>query len=247
MVKNSTRNASRKDASPGSRPVSSYKGSKVEGNSKVIPLTAKTPAQQLYIKALMSSPMVIAFGPSGSGKTYVPTVLAGNLYATRQINKIILTRPVVSVGKSLGALPGELKDKFSPWLAPTLSLLKEQLGSGEVDTAVKNGHIQFCPMETMRGASFNDAMILVDESQNLTVEEFAMIVTRIGENCRVVFSGDIRQTDLKNKQDCGLTKAIHLAKKYHIDCAVVEFGVDDIVRSDLTKQWVVAMYEEGIL
>lgn len=247
MVKNSPRNAPRKTSSQKGRPASTYKGSKAEGESKVIPLTAKTPAQQLYINALLSSPMVIAFGPSGSGKTYVPTVMAGNLYATRQINKIILTRPVVSVGKSLGSLPGELRDKFSPWLAPTLSILKEQLGAGEVDTAVKNGHIQFCPMETMRGSSFNDAMVLIEEAQNLTVEELALIVTRIGENCKVVMSGDIRQTDLKNKADCGLTKAIHLAKKYRIDCAVVEFGIDDIVRSDLTKQWVVAMYEEGIL
>jgi phosphate starvation-inducible PhoH-like protein len=162
----------------------------------------------------------------------------------RKIDKIIITRPAVSVGKSLGALPGDIGEKFGPWLSPVLSVLEEQLGKGVVETGVKNGNIQMAPLEYMRGSSFKDAFVLADECQNLDISQFKMLVTRIGDNCTLVMNGDIRQSDIKEQS--GLSKAIHLAKKYSIEACVVEFGIDDVVRSDLCKQWLEAFYKENL-
>jgi phosphate starvation-inducible PhoH-like protein len=187
---------------------------------------------------------VIVLGPSGTGKTYIAATYAANQYALKRIQKIIITRPAVSVGKSLGALPGNLDEKFGPWLSPVVSVLEEQLGKGVVETGIKNGNIVMAPLEYMRGSSFKDAFVLADECQNLDVAQFKMLVTRIGENCTLVMNGDIRQSDIKEQS--GLSKAIHLAKKYNIDACVVEFGLDDVVRSDMCRQWLEAFYEEGL-
>lgn len=200
--------------------------------------------QKLYIDAFDHYNQIIVLGPSGTGKTFIAATMAANMYATKQINKIIITRPAVSVGKSLGALPGDLQDKFGPWLSPVISVLEEQLGKGVVETGVKNGNIQMAPLEYMRGASYRDAFILADEGQNLDVAQFKMLVTRIGENCKLVLNGDIRQSDIKEQS--GLSKAIHLAKKYNIEAAIIEFGLEDVVRSDICKQWLTAFYEEGL-
>ena len=193
---------------------------------------------------MKTSQQVIVLGPSGTGKTYIAATYAANQYSLRKIDKIIITRPAVSVGKSLGALPGDLGEKFGPWLSPVLSVLEEQLGKGVVETGVKNGNIQMAPLEYMRGSSFKDAFVLADECQNLDIAQFKMLVTRIGNNCKLVMNGDIRQSDIKEQS--GLSKAIHLAKKYSIEASVVEFGIDDVVRSDLCKQWLEAFYEENL-
>jgi len=174
----------------------------------------------------------------------MPVTFACNLYLGRKIDKIILTRPAVSVGKSLGSLPGDMGEKYGPWLSPLLSVMEEQMGKGVVETSVKNGNIRMAPLEYMRGSSFNDAFVICDEAQNLTIEELKMLTTRIGENCTFVLSGDIRQSDIK--QQSGLSKAIHLAKKYQMDIPIIEFTLDDVVRSDICKQWVAAFYEENL-
>jgi len=118
------------------------------------------------------------------------------------------------------------------------------LGTGVVETGIKNGNIQMAPLEYMRGSSFKDAFVLADECQNLDIAQFKMLVTRIGDNCRLVMNGDIRQSDIKEQS--GLSKAIHLAKKYSIDACVVEFGIDDVVRSDICRQWLESFYAEGM-
>jgi phosphate starvation-inducible protein PhoH and related proteins len=229
---------------PKGKRVSRYKKSEEENHGKLVALEPLNKNQGLYLQALKTSNQVIVLGPSGTGKTYMAASYAANQYLMKKINKIIITRPAVSVGKSLGALPGTLDEKFGPWLSPVLSVLEERLGKGVVETGIKNGNIVMSPLEYMRGSSFKDSFVLADEVQNLDVAQFKMLVTRIGENCQIVMNGDIRQSDIKEQS--GLSKAIHLAKKYNIDAAIVEFEIDDIVRSSICKQWVTAFYLENL-
>lgn len=229
---------------PRGKRVTKYKNADAENASKIVNLVPLNDNQKLYIDALRTHQQVIVLGPSGTGKTFVAATYAANLYANRKISKIIITRPAVSVGKSLGALPGTMEEKFGPWLSPVMSVLEEQLGKNKLETDIKNGNIQMAPLEYMRGSSFKDAFVLADECQNLDIAQFKMLVTRIGENCTLVMNGDIRQSDIKEQS--GLSKAIHLAKKFNIDACVVEFGIGDVVRSDICRQWLEAFYEEGM-
>ena len=162
----------------------------------------------------------------------------------KTIDKIIITRPNVAAGKSIGYFPGTLEEKMMPWVMPVLEVLHWNLGKGAVETGIKNGNIEIAPFETMRGRSFQDAFVILDEAQNVTPHEMKMFLTRIGENCKVVLNGDIMQSDLG--ETSGLSKAIHLAKKHMIPVPVVEFTADDIVRSVLCKQWIMAFMKEGL-
>ena len=214
-----------------------------EGAAKVAPLVPKTPRQKEYIDALETHDQIIVSGFSGTGKTYIAATKAANLYALGLIDKIVITRPNVSVGKDFGYLPGLLTEKMEPWAAPVLDVLREHLGKGTVDTGVKSGNIEMAPLATMRGRSFHNAFVILDEGQQTTPAEMMMFLTRIGENCKVVINGDIRQKDIKGGS--GLEKVLTLAKKYDMDVAVVEFQIEDIVRSKQTKDWIVAFTEEG--
>jgi phosphate starvation-inducible PhoH-like protein len=221
-----------------------YKNADTEASGLLSPLTPMSETQGLYIQAINNSQQVIVLGPSGTGKTYIAATAAANEYLMKNIDKIVITRPNVSVGKDLGFLPGSLEEKYAPWVLPVLEILQKQLGKGVVETAVKNGNIEMAPLATMRGRSFKDAFIIVDESQNITIHEIKMLLTRIGENCKIILNGDTRQSDIKEQS--GLSKIIHLAKKYNMNVPVVEFGVEDIVRSDICKQWVIAFMEENL-
>lgn len=229
---------------PRTKRTTRYKNADEEARFKSVPLVAMNNNQKVYIDALKTSQQVIVLGPSGTGKTYIAATHAANLYLNKRIDKIIITRPAVSVGKSLGALPGTMDEKFGPWLSPVLSVLEQHLGKNKLETDTKNGNIQMAPLEYMRGSSFKDAFILADECQNLDVAQFKMLVTRVGDNCQLVMNGDVRQSDIKEQS--GLSKAIHLAKKYQIDASVVEFTLADVVRSDMCKQWLTAFYEENL-
>jgi phosphate starvation-inducible PhoH-like protein len=229
---------------PRGKRATKFKGAEQEGTYRTVELKPLNDNQKLYLKALEAADQMIVCGFSGTGKTYMAATYAANMYANREIEKIILTRPNVSVGKDLGYFPGTLEEKFSPWAAPVLDVLQEQLGRGVVETAVKNGNIQMAPLSTMRGRSFHDAFIILDEGQNTTVAEMKMFLTRIGKGCKVVINGDIRQSDINGQS--GLSKILHLAKKYQLPVPVIEFGVDDIVRSDICKQWILAWESEGL-
>ncbi len=223
---------------------SRYKKADEEAVGRLINLQPLNDNQGLYLKALNGSDQVIVCGYSGTGKTYIAATYAANMYAKREIDKIILTRPNVSVGKDLGYFPGTLEEKFAPWAAPVLDVLNEQLGKGVVETAIKNGNIEMAPLSTMRGRSFKNAFIILDEAQNTTISEIKMFLTRIGKDCTVVINGDIKQSDIGGKS--GLAAIIYLAKKHNLPVPVIEFGVDDIVRSDICKQWIVAFEEESL-
>lgn len=150
----------------------------------------------------------------------------------------------MAVGKDLGFLPGTLEEKTYPWALPVLDVLTKHLGKGSVDTAIKNGNIEMAPLALMRGRSFDDAFIIVDETQNITIHELKMLLTRVGENSKIVLNGDTQQSDLKEGD--GLSKIIHLAKKHMLPVPIIEFGIDDIVRSDICAEWVKVFMKEGL-
>jgi phosphate starvation-inducible PhoH-like protein len=227
-----------------SRRKSKYKNAEAEAAASVVALLPMNDNQKLYIDAINSNQQVIVLGPSGTGKTFIAATAAANAYARREIDRIVVTRPNVSVGKDLGYLPGSLEEKYAPWVLPVFEVLEKQLGKAVVETGVKNGNIEMAPLATMRGRSFRDAFVILDEAQNTTIHEMKMLLTRVGENCKIILNGDIRQSDIKEQS--GLSKIMHLAKKYHMDVPVIEFTVDDIVRSDICKAWVIAFMEEGL-
>jgi len=200
--------------------------------------------QAEYIEALSTSSQIIVFGPSGTGKTYVVSSYAASLYHTKEIDKIVITRPHVSVGKDLGYLKGDLEEKTKPWAMPVIDVLEQQLGKGVVETGIKNGNIEMAPLALMRGRSFNNAFVICDEAQNITFHELKMLLTRVGKNTKLVLNGDIMQSDLKEAD--GLSKVIHLVKKHMLPVPIVEFSVDDIVRSDMTKMWVEVFVKEKL-
>jgi len=193
---------------------------------------------------MRESSQVFVLGPAGTGKTYVTATYAADCYILKQIDKIVITRPHVAVGKDIGFLPGSLEEKTYPWALPVLDVLQKHLGKGAVETGIKNGNIEMAPLALMRGRSFDNAFIIVDETQNITTHELKMLLTRVGEESTIVLNGDVQQSDLKEAD--GLSKIIHLAKKYMLPIPIIEFGVDDIVRSDICADWVKVFMKEGL-
>ena len=224
-----------------SRRKTNYKGSE---NKKTSGIVAKTVKQQDLLTALGSSRQVFILGPAGTGKTYVTATFAADLYTTKKIDKIVITRPHVAVGKELGFLKGDLQEKTMPWALPVLDVLEKHLGKGTVETGIKNGNIEMAPLALMRGRSFDNAFIIVDETQNITTHELKMMLTRVGEGTTIVLNGDVQQSDLKEAD--GLSKIIHLAKKHMLPVPIIEFGVDDIIRSDITAMWVKVFMKEKL-
>jgi len=218
-----------------------YKGASSKPTSGITPRTDK---QGDLINAIKSSSQVLILGPAGTGKTYVTATCASDLYTLKEIDKIVITRPHVAVGKDIGFLPGTLEEKAQPWALPVFDVLVKHLGRGAVDTALKNGNIEVATLALMRGRSFDDAFIIVDEAQNIEVSEIKMLLTRVGEGSTIVLNGDIQQSDLKGTS--GLAKVIHLAKKHMLNIPVIEFGVDDIVRSGICAEWVKVFMKEGM-
>jgi phosphate starvation-inducible PhoH-like protein len=218
-----------------------YKGAAAKKVSGIVP---KTDKQKELLDALKASSQVFILGPAGTGKTYVTATYAADLYTTKEIDKIVITRPHVAVGKELGFLKGDLQEKTMPWALPVLDVLEKHLGKGTVETGIKNGNIEMAPLALMRGRSFDNAFIIVDETQNITTHELKMLLTRVGEDTTIVLNGDVQQSDLKEAD--GLSKVIHLAKKHMLPVPVIEFGVDDIIRSDICAQWVKVFMKENL-
>ena len=216
-----------------SRRKTNYKGAAKKETSGLIP---KTNTQRELITALTGGNQVFILGPAGTGKTYVTATFAADLYITKEIDKIVITRPHITVGKDIGYLPGTLEEKTYPWALPVLDVLIKHLGKGAVETGIKNGNIEMAPLALMRGRSFDNSFIIVDETQNITTHELKMLLTRVGEGSKIVLNGDVQQSDLPSGD--GLSKVIHLAKKHMLPVPVIEFGIDDIVRSDICAQWV---------
>ncbi|MEP7031802.1 MAG: PhoH family protein [Pseudolabrys sp.] len=207
-------------------------------------MKALNPKQASYLDALRTSSQVIVLGPAGTGKTWIAATHAADLFRNRAIDKIILTRPNVPCGRSLGYFPGTIEDKFAPWAVPVAEAIKERIGKAAYEIAVKNGNIEMVPFEVMRGRSWKNAFVLFDEAQNSTPAEIKTFLTRIGENCTVVINGDVSQCDLD--RGSGLSTAIHLIKSQMLPVPLIEFHRDDIVRSGVCAMWVRAFDEANL-
>ena len=205
----------------------------------------KTQSQAELYYDLDHKSLVVALGPAGTGKTYTCCMKAASWLSKGQINKIILTRANVPTGKSLGAVPGTLEEKLVPWMLPMTDVLRYGLGNGFYEYLVKNQQIETVSIETIRGRSFKDAIVLVDEAQQLTIDEVKAITTRIGEGSVLVLMGDPKQSDLRTRS--GLMQFVDLVEKHSPDgCSVTTFDLNDIVRSDTCAQMVRMFYKEGI-
>lgn len=194
------------------------------------PIEAKTENQKRYLAAMKAHTLTFATGPAGTGKTFLCTALAAQMLQSNLVNKIILTRPAVEAGESLGFLPGELEEKFDPYMQPYRDALEKRLGKTFTDYLIKRGQIVASPLAYMRGSTFDNAFVILDEAQNATPSQMKMFLTRIGKDSRVVVNGDMDQSDLKGPS--GLSDAVKRLKGMP-DSQTVEFTVDDIVRSDI--------------
>lgn len=202
---------------------------------------ALTKNQTHFIQATLHKSLVIALGSAGTGKSYLSASMAAYFYLTGKIDKIILTRPTVPTGKSIGFFPGSLEEKMEPWVSPFISVLETHLTKGKVELMRKSEQIQIVPFEVIRGRSWNDAFIVLDEAQNATLAELKAFVTRQGDNSTMVINGDTTQTDLKELS--GLNYIVDLAKTHpslqeYVD--IINFTSEDIVRSGICKAWVEA-------
>jgi phosphate starvation-inducible PhoH-like protein len=210
------------------------------------PLVPMNKKQQHYIELLNEKPVVVATGLAGTSKTYVATVMAADLYKLNQIQKIIITRPAISSSKSVGYTSGDFTQKMMMWLGSVIPILKERLGQAALDLAISTQDIEFVPLETVKGLSLNDTWLLVEESSDLTKEEVIKLVTRMGKNSKLVLSGDIRQSELREESGLvWLTNFIsrhpHLSKNFgHIDFD----STDDIVRSSAVKDFIICLMRD---
>ena len=192
--------------------------------------------QESYLEAIAHNEIIFGIGSAGTGKTYVSASYAASQLYHRRINKIILTRPNVETGRGLGFLPGTLDEKYAPYLDPFESVFVKTLGQGFYEYCVKHKTIDPKPLGFMRGTTFDDCIVLVDEAQNITKQEFMMLLSRIGKNCKMILSGDPDQCDIHNS---GLIDAVdRLGYLDGID--VVRFLASDIVRSKMCKQVILA-------
>lgn len=200
-----------------------------------MPLNEK---QGVYLEALRTNEMVVAAGPAGTGKTFIAAMTAAYMIDRRIIDKVILTRPNVPGGNTIGLLPGELEEKFGPWLAPFTETMKEALGVSFFDYLVDKGKVEMIPFEYMRGRSWERCFILLDEAQNTTQAEMKMFLTRLGQDSLTLVDGDLNQSDIGSRN--GLAKMIELIQRDRLPVPIVNFTIEDVVRSGLCRMWIEA-------
>jgi len=197
-------------------------------------ISPKTPNQKRYLDAIRSHDLVVAIGPAGTGKSYLAVAMAVSALVKREVSRIILTRPAVEAGERLGFLPGDLIEKFHPYLRPLYDALYDMLEAEKVTALSEKGAIEIAPLAYMRGRTLNDAFIILDEAQNTTSEQMKMFLTRLGFNSKMVITGDITQVDLPSSRPSGL---IEIQSVLHgIDgIQFVYFDHRDVVRHDLVS------------
>lgn len=198
-------------------------------DAKGRPIRVKNMGQKRYVEAIDKSDVVFGIGPAGTGKTFLAVVCAIAAFKKGEVSRIILTRPAVEAGESLGFLPGDLKEKVDPYLRPIYDSLYAILGTNTTDRLMERGVIEVAPLAYMRGRTLDDAFVILDEAQNTTDAQMKMFLTRLGFNSKMVVNGDMTQVDLPGRQHSGLIDARHILK--NIDqIKFINFSANDVVR-----------------
>ncbi|TWU18656.1 PhoH family protein [Allorhodopirellula heiligendammensis] len=205
---------------------------------KIVP---RTPGQAKYVDTIRSHDLTFATGPAGCGKTYLAVATAVEAYKAGQVRKIVLVRPAVEAGESLGFLPGDLRAKLNPYLRPLMDALGEMVDYDQARGLMEQDLIEIIPLAYMRGRTLNDAFIILDEAQNTTVAQMKMFLTRLGERSKMVVSGDTTQLDLPRGVRSGLRDALYRLNKIN-GIGVIRLGARDIVRHRLVQS-IVEAYE----
>ena len=208
-------------------------------NIKVAP---KTLNQKRYVDAVREQTITFGIGPAGTGKTFLAVAMAAAALATRQVTRVILTRPAVEAGERLGFLPGDIQAKVDPYLRPLFDALYDMLDPDRVNSYFEKGVIEVAPLAFMRGRTLNDSFVILDEAQNTSPEQMKMFLTRLGFNSKMVVTGDITQIDLPHDKRSGLIVVREILDRVE-DVSFVHFGGEDVVRHKLVQR-IVAAYGE---
>jgi phosphate starvation-inducible PhoH-like protein len=192
----------------------------------------KTANQKRYVDAIEDHTITFGIGPAGTGKTYLAMAMAVAALQAKKVNKIVLTRPAVEAGESLGFLPGTLSEKIDPYLRPLFDALHDMIDIDSIPRLMQSGIIEVAPLAYMRGRTLNDAFIILDEAQNTTPEQMKMFLTRLGFGSKMVVTGDVTQIDLPNGQNSGLKIVRDILKEID-DIAFLELTAEDVVRHRL--------------
>ncbi|MFD1329978.1 PhoH family protein [Mycoplana ramosa] len=204
-------------------------------------IAARTPMQDAYIRALERSELVFGVGPAGTGKTYLAVAYAAQLLERGAVDRIILSRPAVEAGERLGFLPGDMKEKVDPYLRPLYDALYDMMPGDKVERAIAAGVIEIAPLAFMRGRTLANAAVILDEAQNTTSMQMKMFLTRLGENGRMIVTGDPSQIDLPRGMKSGLVEALHILQGVE-GVSVVRFRDADVVRHPMVAR-IVRAYE----
>jgi phosphate starvation-inducible PhoH-like protein len=203
------------------------------------PLRPRTARQKAFVDAIERHDLTLAIGPAGTGKTFLATVLAVRLLQERRVERLVLTRPAVEAGERLGFLPGDLQQKVDPFLRPLYDALHTVIGRERTEQLQEKGVIEVAPLAYMRGRTLADSFVIVDEAQNTTTAQMRMVLTRLGENSRMVVTGDVTQIDLPPGQLSGLVEAEQVLRGVE-GVAICRFSDVDVVRHPLVQRLVQA-------
>ncbi|MDR2841042.1 MAG: PhoH family protein, partial [Paludibacter sp.] len=206
-------------------------------------IMARTKNQQKLVNDFETNDLLFAIGPAGSGKTYTAIALAVRALKNKEVRKIILSRPAVEAGEKLGFLPGDMKEKIDPYLQPLYDALQDMITPLKLKEYIENGTIQIAPLAFMRGRTLSEALVILDEAQNTTVQQIKMFLTRMGINSKMIVTGDVTQIDLPPSQRSGLIDALETLKNIK-GIVKIEFDKSDIVRHKLVQK-IVAAYEKN--
>ncbi len=201
----------------------------------------KTETQRRYIDAIKNFDIVIGIGPAGTGKTYLAMAMAINAFLKKQVSRIVLARPAVEAGEKLGFLPGDIYEKFNPYLRPLYDALLDMMEAEKAGKLVERGIIEIAPLAFMRGRTLNDSFVILDEAQNTTSEQMKMYLTRLGFNSKTVITGDITQIDLPAGKTSGLIEAERILSDIE-GIKFIYFSEKDVVRHKLVQE-IVKAYE----